>query len=50
MSNANAAWLYENTLIGDPVVTTGTRRRLEQGNGYSDWNISYAEYKKGSAL
>ncbi len=50
MSNANAAWLYNNTLIGDPVITTGTRRGLEQGNGYSDWNISFAEYKKGSAL
>jgi lipoprotein-anchoring transpeptidase ErfK/SrfK len=50
MSNGNAEWLYNNTLIGDPVVTTGTRRRLEQGNGYSDWNISFAQYKKGSAL
>ena len=50
MSNANAAWLYNNTLIGDPVITTGTGRGLEQGNGYSDWNISFAQYKKGSAL
>jgi lipoprotein-anchoring transpeptidase ErfK/SrfK len=50
MSNGNAAWMYNNTLIGDPVVTTGTRRGLEQGNGWSDWNISFAEYKKGSAL
>jgi lipoprotein-anchoring transpeptidase ErfK/SrfK len=50
MSNANAAWLYNNTLIGDPVITTGSRRGVEQGNGYSDWNISFAEYKKGSAL
>ena len=50
MSNANAAWLYNNTLIGDPVITTGSRRGLEQGNGYSDWNISFAQYKKGSAL
>ena len=50
MSNGNAAWLYNNTLIGDPVITTGSRRGLEQGNGYADWNISFAEYKKGSAL
>jgi len=50
MSNADAEWLYHNTLIGDPVITTGTRRGLEQGNGYADWNISFAEYKKGSAL
>ena len=50
MSNANAAWLYNNTKIGDPVVTTGTSRGLEQGNGWSDWDISYKQYKKGSAL
>jgi lipoprotein-anchoring transpeptidase ErfK/SrfK len=50
MSNANAGWLYNNTLIGDPVITTGTNRRVEDGNGWSDWNLSYAQYKKGSAL
>ena len=50
MSNANAAWMYHNTLIGDPVITTGTRRGLEQGNGYADWNVSFTEYQKGSAL
>ena len=50
MSNANAAWMYNNTRIGDPVVTTGSSRRVEDGNGYSDWNLSYAQYKKGSAL
>jgi lipoprotein-anchoring transpeptidase ErfK/SrfK len=50
MSNRDAAWMYGNTLIGDPVVTTGSNRRVEDGNGYSDWNLSYAQYKKGSAL
>jgi lipoprotein-anchoring transpeptidase ErfK/SrfK len=50
MSTANAAWLFNRTLIGDPVVTTGTSRQMEYGNGYGDWNISYTMYKKGSAL
>jgi lipoprotein-anchoring transpeptidase ErfK/SrfK len=50
MSTANAAWLFSRTLIGDPVITTGSSRGMEHGNGYSDWNISYAKYKKGSAL
>ena len=50
MSIADSAWLYENTLIGDPVVTTGTSRSIEPGNGYSDWDVSYATYAKGSAL
>ncbi len=50
MSVADSQWLYENTLIGDPVVTTGSGRGLEQGNGYADWDISYAQFQKGSAL
>ena len=50
MSNADAGWLYEQSRPGDPVVTTGTSRSLEQGNGWSDWDISYKQYKKGSAL
>lgn len=50
MSVDNAGWLYENSLIGDPVVTTGTTRGLEQGNGWADWDISFAKYAKGSAL
>jgi len=50
MSTGNAAWLFNHTLIGDPVVTTGTSRHMEYGNGYGDWNMSYAKYKKGSAL
>jgi lipoprotein-anchoring transpeptidase ErfK/SrfK len=50
MSIANSRYLIENTLIGDPVVTTGTSRGIEPGNGYTDWNASYNDYKKGSAL
>ena len=50
MSTGNAAWLFNRVLIGDPVITTGTSRGVEDGNGYSDWNISFAKYKKGSAL
>jgi lipoprotein-anchoring transpeptidase ErfK/SrfK len=50
MSTGDAAWLFNRSLIGDPVVTTGSSRGVEYGNGYSDWNMSYAQYKKGSAL
>jgi lipoprotein-anchoring transpeptidase ErfK/SrfK len=50
MSTGDAAWLFNRTLIGDPVITTGSSRGTEYGNGYSDWNMSYAKYKKGSAL
>src|SRR4051812_31251920 len=50
MSVANSRWLIQNALVGDPVVTTGSDRGIEPGNGYTDWNASYKEYKKGSAL
>ncbi len=50
MSVSDSEWLYQNSLIGDPVVTTGTSRGLEQGNGHADWDISYARYAEGSAL
>lgn len=50
MSTGDSAWLYENTLVGDPVVTTGSSKQMELGNGYGDWNVSYKQYAKGSAL
>ena len=50
MSLQNAAWYYTQTHIGDPVVVTGTKRHMEPGNGWTDWNISYENYKQGSAL
>ena len=50
MSTENAAWLFNRVQVGDPVVTTGSSRGLEKGNGYTDWNVSWSQYKKGSAL
>ncbi len=50
MSPENAAWLFGLTHRGDPVEVTGTARGLEDGNGWTDWNQSYAEWKQGSAL
>lgn len=50
MSTADAAWLFKRVQIGDPVVTTGSNRGLEKGNGYTDWDVSWSQYKKGSAL
>ena len=48
---SNAIWLFNQTLIGDPVITTGTRQQMEPGNGTGgDWNISWARWMAGSAL
>jgi lipoprotein-anchoring transpeptidase ErfK/SrfK len=50
ISVKNAAWLFSHTLIGDPVTTKGTPRKLRPANGYTDWNSSWDEYRNGSAL
>ncbi len=50
MSPENAAWLYGLTHRGDPVEVTGTSRGLEEGNGWTDWNQPFSEWKQGSAL
>jgi hypothetical protein len=50
MSMSDAAWLFDLSKRGDVVVVSGTGRGLEPGNGYTDWNISFADFKEGSAL
>jgi lipoprotein-anchoring transpeptidase ErfK/SrfK len=50
VSDGNAKWLFDNTHIGDPVIVKGTPRKLDWGNGWTDWNRSWDEYVKGSAL
>jgi lipoprotein-anchoring transpeptidase ErfK/SrfK len=50
MSLEDAKWLYDRSRRGDVVYVTGTDREMEPGNGYTDWNVSFAEYKEGSAL
>ncbi|WBB70610.1 Ig-like domain-containing protein [Micromonospora sp. WMMD812] len=50
VSMANGAWLFTNTRIGDPITVKGTERKLQNGNGWTDWNLSWDDYVKGSAL
>ncbi|WP_327022432.1 L,D-transpeptidase [Micromonospora sp. NBC_01739] len=50
VSMTNGAWLFNNTRVGDPIVVKGTERKLQLGNGWTDWNVSWEEYVKGSAL
>jgi lipoprotein-anchoring transpeptidase ErfK/SrfK len=45
VSPENAAWLFTNTLIGDPVITSGTSRGMEPGNGTgADWDIPWSSW------
>jgi lipoprotein-anchoring transpeptidase ErfK/SrfK len=50
ISEANAAWLFGRTMLGDPITVKGTEEKLKNGNGWTDWNVSWDEYAKGSAL
>ncbi|MEV1014081.1 Ig-like domain-containing protein [Micromonospora sp. NPDC049801] len=50
VSMANGDWLFKNTEVGDPITVKGTERKLQNGNGWTDWNMSWDEYVKGSAL
>ncbi len=50
MSLEDAKWLFEQSKIGDPVKFTGSDRPLESGNGWTDWNVSWSQWKAGSAL
>lgn len=38
------------TQVGDLVTVKGTEVPLTEGNGWTAWNVSWAEYVKGSAL
>ncbi|OJF10389.1 L,D-transpeptidase [Couchioplanes caeruleus] len=50
VSMAMGKWLFERTMMGDPVTVRGTEDKLENGNGWTDWNMGWDEYKKGSAI
>jgi lipoprotein-anchoring transpeptidase ErfK/SrfK len=50
VSPENGAWLYDFLMVGDPVTVTGTGKALQWGDGFTDWDIPFDEYRRGSAL
>jgi lipoprotein-anchoring transpeptidase ErfK/SrfK len=50
VSVANAKYLYNLTKIGDVVIVKNTTRKLSWANGWTDWDKSWDDYVKGSAL
>jgi lipoprotein-anchoring transpeptidase ErfK/SrfK len=50
MSTANARWLFGLSHRGDIVKVTGTKKHLEPGNGFTEWNVSWKDWLAGSAL
>lgn len=47
---SNARWLFDKTLVGDPVVVKGTGDKLGYGNGWTPWDVSWKKFAEGSAL
>jgi lipoprotein-anchoring transpeptidase ErfK/SrfK len=50
LSPKNAAWFYKFSQRGDIYKITGTDRELEWNNGWGYWQLSWNQWKKGSAL
>ncbi|MBD0708438.1 MULTISPECIES: Ig-like domain-containing protein [unclassified Streptomyces] len=52
MSTGNAAWFYETVRPGDIVRTVNSYGDTMDtfGNGFGDWNMPWADWRKGSSL
>ncbi|MEU3554706.1 L,D-transpeptidase [Streptomyces fragilis] len=52
MSDANAAWFYDQVRPGDPFEIKGrdTKGVVAPGNGFGAWNVPWARWKASSAL
>jgi len=48
VSEKMGAWLFSHTMMGDPITVSGTGSPLANGNGWTDWNMSWDAYRKGS--
>ncbi|GAA4890224.1 L,D-transpeptidase [Streptomonospora salina] len=49
MSDADAKWFYDESLMGDPLVISGTDRQLEVDNGWGYWQRPWDEWMANSA-
>ncbi|MDF2705437.1 Ig-like domain-containing protein [Nonomuraea muscovyensis] len=45
-----AKWFHDTMQRGDVVDITGTNRELEWNNGWGFWQMSFTQWKKGSAV
>ncbi|MFI0809957.1 L,D-transpeptidase [Streptomyces echinatus] len=52
MSTSNAEWFFDNIRAGDIVkVVNSNGAAMEPfGNGFGDWNVDWAKWRKGSSL
>jgi lipoprotein-anchoring transpeptidase ErfK/SrfK len=50
MSTADAKWLFDRSRRGDVVRYVNSPRQLEDRNGWTDWNVPWRTWVRGSAL
>ncbi|WP_433255224.1 L,D-transpeptidase [Streptosporangium sp. CA-135522] len=50
VSPENASWFINNTLIGDPIIITGSPRVLEPTNGWGHWQENWKQWLKWSSV
>ena len=50
MSTANADWLFHQSKRGDVVKFVNSPRGIEDQNGWTDWNVSWDDWQRGSAI
>ncbi|WP_431032990.1 Ig-like domain-containing protein [Streptomyces sp. P6-2-1] len=52
MSTGNAHWFFDTVREGDivRVVNSGGEQMAPFGNGFGDWNLSWAKWREGSAV
>ncbi|GII01933.1 L,D-transpeptidase [Planobispora takensis] len=48
VSPGHAKWFIDNTLIGDPIIITGSPRVLEPLNGWGHWQEDWSEWTRWS--
>ena len=47
--NTPAAWMYNNSIVGDVVIVQNTGdKTVAPDNGLNGWNLSWADWKAGS--
>lgn len=49
--NQPGAWFFDNSIVGDVVIVKNSKdKTIQPDNGLNGWNMSWAEWKAGSAV
>ncbi|MDX3072009.1 Ig-like domain-containing protein [Streptomyces sp. NPDC088354] len=50
-TSTDAYWFYQNSIIGDVVIVKNSKdKTVDPANGLNGWNMSWADWKAGSAV